>query len=101
MHAALAVLWLTVSAFDPAASLSDAQRTQARGIIAKMQKNRRGPYQGVSWFCNDGTILPPKRYACRPHGGGVQYGVLSPDAEKLGAMGVHVGTVVTSLKPEA
>ncbi|MEE8410459.1 MAG: PEP/pyruvate-binding domain-containing protein [Myxococcota bacterium] len=101
MHAALAVLWLTVSAFEPAVPLSDVQRTQAREIIAKMQKNRRGPYQGVSWFCNDGTILPPKSYACVPHGGGVQYGVLSPDAEKLGAMGVHVGTVVTSLKPEA
>ncbi len=39
----------------------------------------------VSWFCHDGTVQPPKAYACVPHGGGVQYGVLSDSARKLAA----------------
>ena len=97
MPAVLAALLLTAAAFDPAMPLTPAQRTEAVDIIEAMKTNRRGPYQGVSWFCNDGTVLPPKMYACVPHGGGVQYGVLSPGAEKLATMGLHVGTILTAV----
>jgi len=39
----------------------------------------RGPFSRIRWFCSDGTILPPKAYACTPHGGGFQHGQWSAD----------------------
>jgi len=68
--------------------------------VVEMKDNQRGPYQGVAWFCNDGTMLPPKSYACRKHGGGIQYGVLGPRARQLAELDIHVGTVLASLEPE-
>lgn len=65
-----------------------------------MQEYFRGPYRGVVWFCNDGEVLEPKSYACVDHGGGVQHAILGRQAERLARWGVHVGTVLRSLKPE-
>ncbi|MEO1301817.1 MAG: PEP/pyruvate-binding domain-containing protein [Myxococcota bacterium] len=80
--------------------LSESARSQARTWVDAMSKDRRGPYEGVMWFCEDGTILPPKSYACAERGGGDQYGVLNRKAKKLAKLGIHVGTVLTSLSVE-
>ncbi|MEM6732677.1 MAG: hypothetical protein AAF658_14050, partial [Myxococcota bacterium] len=77
--------------------LEEAAVQRARVWIEEMKTNRRGPYEGVMWFCDDGTILPPKSYACVKHGGGVQYGILKSESKKLGTLGVPVGTILTSL----
>ncbi len=45
-----------------------------RSWVQEMKKAPRGPFTRLRWFCNDGTILPPKEYACKDHGGGVQHG---------------------------
>lgn len=81
--------------------LGEVEKADALATIAQMKTSRRGPYAGISWFCNDGTVLPPKPYACVEHGGGLQYGVLSREARKLGQWGIHVGTVLASLPPAA
>ena len=63
-----------------------------------MKQNPRGPYDGVAWYCNDGTVLPPKSYACQQHGGGVQHGVLGQAAKKLAQRGLYVGTILAPLE---
>jgi len=96
MLASVSLLVFVSLAVDPGAEISD----DAREWIEAMKSNRRGPYRGVLWYCEDGTVLPPKMSACVPHGGGIQHGVLSEQAEKLAQLGLHVGTVLASLEPE-
>ena len=84
-----------------ARDLTPDERVRAIAHVATMKADRRGPFAGVSWFCKDGTVLPPRSYACVEHGGGFQYGVLSAGAERLGRLGIHVGTVLTSLPAQA
>ena len=45
--------------------------------IQKMKTSEQGPFDRIRWFCSDGTVLPPKAYACSQHGGGHQHGELS------------------------
>ncbi len=66
---------------------------EARQIVAAMKDNRRGPYEAISWFCNDGAILPPKAYACSSRGGGKQHAVFSSQRKRLAELGWRVGTI--------
>ncbi len=93
------IAWLALAGF--AQPLTAEQVEQARTWIEAMKTNRRGPYQGVLWFCKDGTTQEPKPYMCTDRGGGVMHGVLSREATTLGRWGVHVGTVLTALEPGA
>lgn len=77
--------------FEP---LSVDQKQKAQQWVSEFSQNQRGPYQGITWRCNDGVLLTPKLNACVPHGGGIMYGVLAPNAEKLAAWGLFVGTVL-------
>ena len=43
-----------------------------RDWIHAMKEAERGPFARIRWYCADGTVLPPRAYACVPHGGGVQ-----------------------------
>lgn len=70
---------------------------EAREIVARMRDNPRGPYLRLRWWCADGSILPPKAYACVDRGGGVQHGEYSEDRVRLASLGWPVGTVVTAL----
>ncbi len=85
---------------DVLTPLTDKQKEQARQLVAGMVKNPRGPYSGISWFCNDGTEQLPKLNGCVERGGGYMYGVPGPEAKKLERMGLFVGTVLASLWPE-
>ncbi len=98
MHVAIALLLIAAS---PVTSLSELERAEALAWVAAMKVNKRGPFVGVAWFCKDGTVLPPKSFACVDHGGGFQYGVLSQEAQKLGKAGIYVGTVLAALPPDA
>ncbi|MEL6546942.1 MAG: hypothetical protein AAFQ82_20110, partial [Myxococcota bacterium] len=80
-----------------ATELTEESVAKAKEWVAEMKQNRRGPYEGVMWFCEDGTILPPKSFACVEHGGGVQYGILKATSKKMIQMGVPVGTILTGL----
>ena len=68
--------------------------------IAEIKQNRRGPFKRLRWFCNDGTILPPKPYACREHGGGVQHGQWSERVMLLRQHNYLIATLLADLWPE-
>ena len=68
-----------------------------RTWIQEMKTSPRGPFARIRWFCNDGTILPPKPYACSDHGGGVQHGEWTDRVKRLRAGGYYVGNVLASL----
>jgi hypothetical protein len=62
-----------------------------------MRANSRGPYRRLRWWCADGSVLPPKPYACVERGGGVQHGQYSGDRARLKELGWPAGTVITAL----
>ena len=66
-----------------------------------MKVNRKGPFDGIYWFCQDGTVLPPEPYACTPYGGGIQHGRLSERARILREAGFLIGNVLAATDPDA
>ena len=61
----------------------------------------RGPFERIRWFCKDGSVLPPKAYACKNHGGGIQHGEWNQRAKTLRAGGYTVANVLASLDTKA
>lgn len=72
---------------------------QARAWIEDMKDSERGPFERLRWFCDDGTVLPPDPFACADHGGGVQHGEWSEEAETLREAGYEVATVLARMDP--
>ena len=72
-----------------------------RGWIEEMKSAERGPFSGIRWFCNDGSILPPKAYACSSHGGGHQHGELSDRTVELRQQGYQVANLLAGVDPES
>jgi len=94
----LSFLPLNAQAAAPSIEPPSAEKiAEARGIIAKMRVNARGPYSNLQWVCKDGTVLPPKAGACTPHGGGNQYAKFSKDRDRLAKLGFPVGTIYIAL----
>jgi hypothetical protein len=71
-----------------------------RGWIEDMKAAERGPFAQIRWFCNDGTVLPPKAYACEPHGGGYQHGEWSEQTRELRQHGYLVANLLAGLQPD-
>jgi hypothetical protein len=71
-----------------------------RQWISEMKNSSRGPFTRIRWFCKDGSILPPKPYACRNHGGGVQHGEWSQKTQRLRADGYLVANFLADLDPK-
>lgn len=69
-------------------------------IIEQIKTNPRGPFHRIRWFCNDGSILAPKPYACREHGGGVQHGEWSPAVKQLRQQNYLIANLIADLNPE-
>jgi hypothetical protein len=69
--------------------------------IAEMKTSERGPFSQIRWFCNDGTVQPPKEYACAERGGGVQHGEWSAKTQALRGKGYLVGNVLAGIDAEA
>ena len=44
---------------------SAADASAHRALIVEMKQAPRGPFKRLRWFCNDGSVLPPKAYACQ------------------------------------
>ena len=66
--------------------------------IQDMKTESRGPFERIMWFCNDGTVLPPEPYACRPHGGGIQHGQWNERIRTLRKAGHYIGNVLAEFK---
>ena len=45
-----------------------------RSWVTEMKGLEREPFLRLRWFCNDGTVFPPRPYPCKVHGGGYQHG---------------------------
>jgi hypothetical protein len=71
-----------------------------RSTIEEFKEAPRGPFERLRWFCEDGTVLPPKAYACADHGGGLQHGEWNEEAVALRADGFTLANVLAALEPE-
>ncbi|MEH6592928.1 MAG: PEP/pyruvate-binding domain-containing protein [Halioglobus sp.] len=67
--------------------------------VDQMKVQPRGPFSRIRWFCHDGTVLPPKAYACRPHGGGVQHGQWNAQTVELRDQGYLVASLLAGIQP--
>ncbi|MCF6180196.1 MAG: hypothetical protein L3J63_12540, partial [Geopsychrobacter sp.] len=70
---------------------------QLRSWVEQLKQNPRGPFKRIRWFCNDGAVLPPKAYACRSHGGGVQHGDWIDRVKQLRQHNYLIGTLLADL----
>ncbi len=78
----------------------DAQAGLFHDWIKQFKQSPRGPFDGVQWLCKDGAVLPPRSYACREHGGGIQYGTWSQHALLMRENGYLVANLFSLLKPQ-
>jgi hypothetical protein len=62
--------------------------------IEEMKVSARGPFSQIRWFCNDGTVLPPKPYACNAHGGGHQHGEWNNKTLQLREQGYLIANIL-------
>ena len=65
--------------------------------IEEFKASPRGPFENIRWFCKDGTVLPPRPYACKDHGGGVQHGAWNERAEALRGGGFALANVLARI----
>ena len=65
--------------------------------IQDMKESPKGPFQGIRWFCADGTVQPPKAYACAERGGGIQHGLRTDRAERLRDGGYVIASLLADL----
>jgi len=70
-------------------------------LVQEMKAESRGPFLRLRWFCNDGSILPPKAYACVERGGGRQHGEWSDDTKELRDAGYLIGNVLAAADAES
>jgi hypothetical protein len=87
----------TLASETPLTPPSPAVVAEARELVTAMQRDARGPYQRIAWFCADGSRHPAKPYPCEARGGGRQHAEYSAQRERLAALGWHVGSVTAAL----
>jgi hypothetical protein len=78
-----------------------AELIKYRSWVQEMEGLERGPFSRLRWFCNDGTVLPPRSYACKEHGGGYQHGQWSEKTLELREQGYLVANVLAGLDASA
>jgi len=71
-----------------------------RSWVLAMKKAPRGPFKHLRWFCNDGTVLPPKEFACSDHGGGVQHGQWTDRVKLMRDNGYFIANVFADIRPD-
>ena len=98
MRTPILLLALLATSVANASDLPNAQTLRA--WIEEMKESPRGPFERIRWFCEDGTVLPPKAGACVPHGGGIQHGEWNARAKALREGGYVVANVLAKLEPE-
>lgn len=81
-------------------SYTDSELHRFSAWVEEMKTLDRGPFRRLRWFCNDGSVLPPKAYACSNHGGGRQHGEYSSEAEAIRNAGFPIATFMVETAPE-
>ena len=94
----IAALPLVASAASERTAYPNAERYAA--WVREMKRSPKGPFERIRWFCNDGTVHPPKPYPCGgERGGGIQHGEWNERVKAMRRDGYYVGTVVAELEP--
>ena len=65
-----------------------------RAWVDEMKTLHRGPFLRLRWFCNDGTVFPPKPYPCKDRGGGHQHGQWNEKTLELRQQGYLLATLL-------
>jgi len=73
---------------------------EVRAQIRAMKEAPRGPFKNLRWYCADGTVLPPKAYACAKHGGGLQHGAWTEEVKAIRGDGRLIANVLAQLDPD-
>src|SRR5210317_1371685 len=94
--ASVILLLLVLTPLPQVAADLPSRETLRQWIVA-MKTSPKGPFTRIRWFCNDGSILPPKAYACKDHGGGVQHGEWTDHVKRLHAGGYYIANILASL----
>ncbi len=90
----LLILPMTLWASSEQQNISNKEYTK---WIGQMKTATRGPFKDVKWFCKDGTMMPPKAYACAKHGGGYQHGNYSKQTETLRSKGYFIANFLAGV----
>jgi hypothetical protein len=67
--------------------------------VEEFKASPKGPFERIRWFCADGSVLPPKAYACAKHGGGVQHGEWNERTVAMRQGGYAVANVLAGVDP--
>ena len=94
----VALALITGGAAGATAGLPD--EATLRGWIQDFSAAPKGPFASIRWFCGDGSVLPPRPYACANHGGGIQHGQWNERALALRAGGYAIANVIAALDAE-
>ena len=71
--------------------------SENREWIREMKEAERGPFLRIRWFCEDGSVLAPKAYACKDRGGGVQHGEWNDRTRALREQGYAIANVLAGI----
>ena len=66
--------------------------------VEEMKQSPKGPFQSIRWFCNDGSVLPPRPYGCAERGGGIQHGQWAPRVVAMRQGGYRIANVLAELE---
>jgi len=99
------LLALALSATAPSAatrqSAASDDTVRHQQWINAMKTAERGPFARLRWFCNDGTVHPPKPYPCEKRGGGYQHGEWNKQTRTLRDRGYYIATLLAGVDPQA
>ncbi|MBE14718.1 MAG: phosphoenolpyruvate synthase [Cytophagaceae bacterium] len=69
-------------------------------LVEQYKKDRRGPYSGIKWFCDDGTQRAPRDPCPEETGGGIQHASFRQDAIDLRTSNhLFFGEILAGLAP--
>lgn len=74
---------------------------QYQADIQAIKEKSRGPFKRIRWYCKNGTVLPPKPYACSKSGGGVQHGQWSGKTIELRSAGYLIANLLADYTKRA
>ena len=95
----LLLLLLPVFAFGQVGEKYEVDNDYLKGLVEKYKEAYRGPYRDLRWFCDDGTLNPPKE-PCE--NGGVQHARYLDEVIQLGENShIFLGQILASTDYEA
>ena len=99
---ALLLAPLALNLASPVAAASqDLNASELQRWVQEMKNAPKGPFQGIRWFCADGSIQAPKAYACSERGGGIQHGLWTERVQRMRADGYTIANLLSPIRPDA